>query len=177
MTAIGQTFTSLNTGLNKSQDSFKEQIAKTHKNTSNTVAQIGTNAKDGLSVAMRSITKPAVDSKNFADRFVKSITIAAVTFESYMFDKNPTKIDGVALAEVGKDYAIVTWTTNHYTRNNKVNYGQTLTYGQSAWGEDGEKNHKVKITGLKSGEKYYFEVMSQNKNYAYDAYYSFETQK
>ncbi|MBU1000136.1 fibronectin type III domain-containing protein, partial [Patescibacteria group bacterium] len=163
--------------FNASQDSAKKQIVETHQNTSNTISQIGIKTRDGVSVTLRSVTKPAVNSKNFAERFIKSTTIALVTFESYMFDDTPTKIDNVALEEVGRDYAVVTWKTNHYTNSNKVNYGQSLTYGQSAWGADGEKNHKVSLTGLKPGEKYYFEVMSQNKNYAYDAYYSFETEK
>ena len=51
--------------------------------------------------------------------------------------------------------------------------GTNLQYGQEAWGDDNTKKHIVKITKLKPGEKYFFEVMSQNKNYAYDAYYSF----
>lgn len=175
--SVGQAFVNLNTEVNKGQESTKQQIANTHKSTSNTIAQVWEKTKDGTGMAIRSIQKPAVNSKNFADRLVKSVTIAFTTFESYMFDNAPTKIANVELDEVGKDYVIVSWKTNHYTRNNKVNYGTNLTYGEEAWGEDGTQEHKVRITGLKPGEKYYFEVMSQNKNYAYDAYYSFETKK
>lgn len=162
-------------GFNNSQEMIKREIAQTHHNTSNIILNIGTRARNGFNIALHSVTKPAVESKNFADRLITSTTIAVATFESYMFDSTPTRIDNVALLEVGKDYAVVYWKTNHYTRSNKVNYGQTLTYGQSAWGKDGEKDHTIRITGLKPGAKYYFEVMSQNKNYAYDAYYSFET--
>ncbi len=171
------TLTKLNTHLENTGNTVEKEIAKTHKQTSKTLSNIGTRLSQGSNATLRSILKPAEDSKNFAERVVKSTKIAVATFHSYMFDPSPTKIENVELVEIGKDYAIISWKTNHYTRNNKVNYGQTLTYGQSAWGEDGEKNHQVKITGLKAGKKYYFEVMSQNKNYAYDAYYSFETLK
>ncbi len=174
---ISGVISEVNKELARSQEETKKQIAKTHKNTSDVFSRIVVKAKDGGNVALRSVLHPAEKSKNFAERLISGTIIAMATFQSYMFDNKPTKIEDVALTEIGKDYATVTWKTNHYTRNNKVNYGRTLTYDQSAWGKDGEKNHKVKITNLKPGVKYFFEVMSQNKNYAYDAYYSFETKK
>jgi len=51
----------------------------------------------------------------------------------------------------------------------------TVKYGQEIWADQGDKYHVVKITGLKPGTNYFFEVMSQNKNYAFDAYYTFTT--
>lgn len=174
---ISNGISGINKELERSREQARKQIAKTHKSTSDGLSRIGAKAREGGNAALRSISRPAEESKNFADRLIKSVTIAVVTFESYMFDDKPTRIENVELAEIGKDYAIVTWKTNHYTRNNKVNYGESLTYDKNAWGKDGEKNHRVKITGLKQGKRYFFEVMSQNKNYAYDAYYSFETKK
>lgn len=92
-------------------------------------------------------------------------------------DKNPTRISGVYINEIGKDYIVISWSTNHTTINNKVNYGIDLTYGGEAWSSDYERQHLVKINNLKPDTKYLFEVMSQGNNYVYDAYYSFVTKK
>ncbi|GAG13241.1 unnamed protein product, partial [marine sediment metagenome] len=91
------------------------------------------------------------------------------------FDKEPTRITEVKIAEVGKDYAVIFWRTNHYTRNNKVNYGENRSYGNNVFSEDREREHTAKITNLKPNTKYVFEVMSQNKNYIYDSFHEFTT--
>lgn len=111
----------------------------------------------------------------FIGKVFTGVTFALNSFYAYVFDENPTVIKNVTIAEVGKDYVIITWETNHPTYNNKVNYGTDLTYGNEIFTTDGGRKHTVKITGLKENERYYFEVMSQNRNYAYDAYYSFVT--
>jgi len=48
--------------------------------------------------------------------------------------------------------------------------------GQEAWAEDGKKHNVVHLKNLEPNTWYYFEVMSQAKDYAYDAFYSFEVQ-
>jgi len=101
---------------------------------------------------------------------VKLVSIAEI-----LFDENPTVITKVKVIETGKDYAVISWETNHYTKNNKINYGETLSYGEDVLSQERAKNHEFRITGLKPGTKYFFEVMSQNKNYVYDAYHEFVT--
>jgi hypothetical protein len=98
----------------------------------------------------------------------------ASTFDVW-FNRDPVRIEDVQIAEITKNSVVITWKTNHYTYNNKVNYGTNLSYGQEAYSEDKAKEHKVHLTGLASGTKYVFEVMSQGKNYAYDAHYEFTT--
>ena len=75
------------------------------------------------------------------------------TSQAILFDPAPTKIENVTIEELGADYTVVSWDTNHFTKNNKVNYGTDLKYGQSAWGEDYAKHHTIKLTGLKPGRE------------------------
>lgn len=101
---------------------------------------------------------------------VKLLSIAEI-----LFDKNPTVITNVKVVEVGRDYVVITWETNHYTTNNKVNYGESLSYGQDVLSQERARQHEFKVTGLEANKKYFFEVMSKNKNYVYDAYHEFTT--
>ncbi|MBI2314953.1 hypothetical protein HYU93_02745 [Candidatus Daviesbacteria bacterium] len=162
----------INTTLNNSQKEAGKQIAQTHKNTSDTIKDKSQKISKGISLAFRSFQKPVDDTADFLNR----TKVWFLTFESVVIDANPTTISDVTIDELGKDYAVVSWKTNHYAWG-KVNYGKDLTYGQEVLLTEREKTHAARLTGLKPGEKYYFEVMSQNKNYAYDAYYSFETKK
>jgi len=111
-----------------------------------------------------------VDEQDYRNQKVKLLSIAEI-----LFDKNPTVITGVKVAEVGKDYAVITWETNHYTKNNKVNYGESLSYGQDVLSQERARHHELRISDLKPNTEYFFEVMSQNKNYVYDAFHAFTT--
>ena len=110
-------------------------------------------------------------------RIPRSIVLASTLFSEYAFDSSLTNITDIYVEEVGRDYVVVSWKTNHHTYNNKVNYGETLTYGNEAWGENYTKDHKVKLTHLKPNTHYLFEVMSQGKNYIFDAYYGITTRE
>jgi len=157
----------LTTTLADSQENIKGQITQTFKQTSGKIEK----STKALKLAIRSVEQPAAKSANLIYR----VKVAVLTAQSIIFDPNPTKITAVYIEQIGQDYAVVSWETNHYTQNNKVNYGESLEYGHSFWAEDYAKQHLVKITNLKPQTRYFFEVMSQNKNYVYDAYYSFET--
>lgn len=134
----------------------------------NTIAYLFRSATSAVANA----TSPAVTTLgNFAFRQkVKLLSIAEI-----LFDKNPTVITGVKVAEVGKGYAVITWETNHYTKNNKVNYGESLSYGQDVLSQERARHHELRISDLKPNTEYFFEVMSQNKNYVYDAFHAFTT--
>ncbi len=124
---------------------------------------------EATDLVLREIRKP-VDKTN---GFVEGVRIVYGTAMAVFFDKEPTKISDVTVEEVGDGYAIISFKTNHFAYG-KVNYGETLAYGEEVDLPKREKIHKAKLTGLKKGGKYFFEVMAQNKNYAYDAYYTLE---
>lgn len=115
---------------------------------------------------------PMVDS---AGQFVYRQQVKISSIAEILFDEDPTVISSVKVAEVGRDYVVITWETNHYTKNNKINYGRDLSYGQDVISQERARRHEFKIDGLEPGTKYYFEVMSQNKNYVYNAYHEFST--
>ena len=124
-----------------------------------------------VKTAQQSISQPASEE---ALAFTNRLKIGASTFIAIVFDEEPTRISNVKVAEAGEDYAVITWTTNHYATS-KVNYGTTFDYGSDIQSDERVKEHKIKITGLKSGKKYTYEVMSQGKNYVYDAKHEFTT--
>ena len=68
----------------------------------------------------------------------------------------------------------ITWETNH-PANGKVNYGLTADYGQDVQSDKRITNHEFTVTGLTPNTTYYYEVMSQNRNYVYDANHTFTT--
>lgn len=103
------------------------------------------------------------------------LSYTAVTFPEMVLDNQPTKIYNVKISQVTKTSAVISWKTNQHTFNNKVNYGTDLSYGNDAFAADYQKDHSVKISHLKPGLKYVFEVMSQSKNYVYDSNHEFTT--
>lgn len=143
-------------------------LAYAFRSAVNTIANAGKGMQETiayyLSPAMRTVGQFAYSQQ------VKLLSIAEI-----LFDKNPTVITNVQVAEIGKDYVVITWETNHFTTNNKVNYGETLSYGQDVLSQERARRHEFRITGLEANKKYFFEVMSKNKNYVYDAYHEFTT--
>ena len=164
---LGGAVSNLNHRMTDFENSSRDSIAKNWKQRGIAVKKTAT----ALSLAYRSFQEPAAKGANFFYR----IRVAFDTSEAIVFDPTPTSISNVTIERLEKDYAVISWDTNHFTKNNKVNYGRDLTYGQEVWGEDYTKHHTITLTGLKPESEYFFEAMSQNKNYAYDAYYRFET--
>jgi phosphodiesterase/alkaline phosphatase D-like protein len=82
-------------------------------------------------------------------------------------EQSPRVTKGPNVQDVGPDHAQIAWSTN-------VNSGQIVRYGtdpnhldqmkESKWGGEREKNgdylHKLELTSLKPGTKYYFDVES-----------------
>jgi len=104
------------------------------------------------------------------------LSYTTTSFGEIVLDQEPTKITDVKVAKLNKDSVIITWKTNHLATS-KVNYGETLDYGKDIQSSTKVHDHKMEITGLKPTQKYYYEVMSQNKNYVYDAHHEFITPK
>ena len=155
-----------NSLLVDSQQKLTERIRESNRDASQSLIKVG----QGIKLAAASFKRPLDESADFLER----VNIGANTFSAIVFDPAPTIISDVLIEEIGKDYVVVSWRTNHYAWG-KVNYGKDLMYGEEVILTEREKYHQAKLIGLEPGERYYFEVMSQNKNYVYDAYYSFET--
>ena len=68
----------------------------------------------------------------------------------------------------------ISWQTNHRATT-KVNYGLTREYDQELQDTKKVREHKVILTGLKPDTEYHYEVLSQNKNFVYDADRVFRT--
>lgn len=98
---------------------------------------------------------------------------AIVNF-GYRFINEPTRITDVKVTKLDATSATISWTTNH-PANGKVNYGTSLDYGLDVQSEKRVNRHEFTITDLKPGTTYFYEVMSHNNNYVYDAHHSFTT--
>lgn len=118
---------------------------------------------------IREVKKPVLSTTSFIDR----VKVGADTFIAIVFDNDPTMISEVTIEKVGDNYAIISWKTNHYAWG-KVNYGESLSYGHEVLLPERQKYHVARLEGLEKGKKYFFEVMSHNTNYTYDAFYVLE---
>lgn len=121
--------------------------------------------------ALHSVFAPATKE---LESFAQRVNIASSTFVAILFDQNPTRITDTRVEEVSSTRAIIIWKTNHFATS-KVNYGFSTTYGKEVYSAERVKEHRIVLSDLEPGKTYYFEVMSQNKNYAFDAYYTLTT--
>ncbi len=87
----------------------------------------------------------------------------------------PTRILSVKVDKIESKSAVIVWETNHKTKNNKVNFGTDRQMESHVFADDGGKTHQVTLTNLQPEAEYYFEVMSQGRTYAYDAFHQFTT--
>ena len=146
-------------------DSVEEKIAQTHRATTERIEEI----VRGFNLAFMSIKKPMNETVSFFQRTKTWFS----TFNAIVIDRDPTQISEVVIEEMGRDFVVVSWKTNHPAWG-KVNYGTDLTYGQEVILTERSTYHQAKLINIKANTKYFFEVMSQGKNYVYDAYYGFE---
>lgn len=102
-----------------------------------------------------------------------TVGFAFVKF-GYLFVNEPTKIYDVKVAAISPTSAKVSWQTNH-PATGKVNYGLDETYPFDVQTDKRTTYHEFTLTNLSPGTGYHFEVMSQNKNYVYDANRKFTT--
>jgi len=111
-------------------------------------------------------------------RFIKKQAIIATYVYQMQFDSKPTTISNITIASLAPTTATIQWDTNHLTRSAKVNYGTSNTdpyTGSVIDTDDVSDHHSVTLTGLTPATTYYFEVMNQNGDYVFDAYYSLTT--
>ncbi len=176
-------FQTLASNISAAVFGFFSNVIKTVREVAATTAYSGSKIADSVTQTVRNATTPkkilskqAPQKKEDPFKDIKEkLQITSEDLYVIWIDKEPTRITDVKILETGKDYAVIYWKTNHYTNNNKVNYGETMSYGNHAFAPDQQKEHKLKLTNLQSGKKYVFEVMSQNKNYVYDSFHEFTT--
>lgn len=106
----------------------------------------------------------------------RRLGLATRHFYEDVFDMaTPTYIANLKVATLTPTSALVEWDTNHLTRNTKINYGETTSYGEEVFSDDLSDHHRLEIPNLKPNTTYYFEVMNQNGHYVFDAYYTLTT--
>ncbi|MDO8512701.1 MAG: DUF2341 domain-containing protein [bacterium] len=93
-------------------------------------------------------------------------------------DQLKLAIADVHLSEILNNEATLNWSTNRVTYA-KVNYGESLMYGEEVFINDYQNKQTIKLPNLKPNTKYYFEIIVTDlqKEQAYDAYYSFVTKE
>ncbi len=181
----------------------KELASIVIKTTSNIVAATGSVSKsiirsvgNQIALVSNSVTKTAATSLNATNKELVKLTntinaqftlvsqatnkaltrvqtFLAITGE-YWFNSEPTKILAVDVASTSPTSAVITWQTNQFA-SSAINYGFDTSYGQRAQSDQLVKNHKIEITNLEPNKTYFFEVMSQGKDYVHDSYYTFQT--
>jgi hypothetical protein len=88
-----------------------------------------------------------------------NLNIIPSKYFNISFDVNPSVISSVIATDVGSNSVNITWETDKQS-NSKVNYGTTKSLGFSKSSNDFVWDHRVKLTGLSSDTKYYYEVVS-----------------
>jgi len=86
-----------------------------------------------------------------------------------------TKISNVEATALSPTSVKVSWKTNH-PANGKVNWGHDDgIYKFELQESKRTTEHEFTLTNLQPDTEYHYEVMSQNKNYVYDANRKFKT--
>ncbi len=93
---------------------------------------------------------------------------------AYDFVSEPTTIADVEVEILSPTSAKISWKVNHPSTG-KVNYGLNKTYPFDIQDTKRVTEHEFVLTDLIPDTVYHFEVMSQNKNYVYDANREFRT--
>jgi len=67
------------------------------------------------------------------------------------------------VSEIGHDYIVFSW-TNTVSTEGAVHYGTGSGMGSYHWDSDFSETHSIKVTGLTSSTKYYYELMACDVN-------------
>lgn len=109
--------------------------------------------------------------------FIKTPKIIVKAISDYVFSYfTPMQITNVKVIPLSSTSVEITWQTNHKATT-KVNYGLSREYDQEWQDSSKTKQHTVILRNLKPDTEYHYEVMSQNKNFVYDADRMFRTKQ
>lgn len=152
-------------------DVFQSSVRLVVEVINNTASQIQTIIVKAIgennSQILATFTRPVGEA---VDNFIARLQ---QTYEIWLLDES-TVITNLHVSDAGDDYLVIQWETNHLA-NSKVSYGSDRDYGQDVIIDRPTRQHQVVLANLNPGKKYYFEVMSQGKNYTYDAWHEVET--
>lgn len=175
--AIGDTSIVIGNGVKSLVVGTGNIIGSSISSIGNGMGSIARSTADSASRIQRATTEGATNVAfvigEKAQNVSGGIGLAIIKF-TYNFVPEPTTISDVKVAKSTPTTMTITWTTNH-PATSKVNYGLTPDYGQDVQFTKRVTHHEVTITGLQPNTTYSYEVMSQNKNYVYDANHMFTT--
>lgn len=183
----GNLIAGIASNVGKTTSSIAQNTSKTIGNIASTVTNTTSTVVHNAGLAIANATQNTVKAtKNGIANLAFSIGEktddvshglgTAIIKIGYLFVPEPTKIANVRVAKSTPTSMTITWETNH-PANGKVNYGLTADYGQDVQTDKRITQHEFTVTGLKPNTTYYYEVMSQNRNYVYDANHTFTTPK
>ncbi|MFH1720671.1 MAG: DUF2341 domain-containing protein [Patescibacteria group bacterium] len=140
----------------------------------NILVAIGTNVNNIINGTRNRIANLAFAIGEKTDDVSHSVGTAIIKI-GYIFVPEPTKISNVNAVALSPTAVKITWTTNH-PANGKVNWGyEDGIYKFEDQTDKRTSQHEFVLTNLKSDTEYHYEVMSQNRNYVYDANRKFKT--
>ena len=142
----------------------------------NFVGNVFRYTKETIASGYKTLAQGIKKPKEFMGRYTEWISYSVISFREIVLDKEPTKISNVKVEKLTPTSAVIFWKTNHLS-DSKVNWGETLDYGDTFQKDEKTHEHRIEITNLEPERKYFYEVMSQNKNYVYDANHEFTTPK
>lgn len=149
-------------------------VGKGMSQTVNIITGVGVKLAQNIGATTNIFGPLATDVSNKTSRFVQKISTFEAIASEYWFDREPTKILAVSVEKVTSTSVVIYWKTNDHATS-AVNYGFDTSYGKKVQSDELVQEHRMELTNLEQGKTYFFEVMSQNKNYVYDAYYNFTT--
>ena len=142
--------------------------------TKNILVAIRTNINNAVNGTRNGIANIAFVVGEKTDDISHGVGTAIIKI-GYLFVPEPTKIFNVTAIALSPTLARITWETNH-PANGKVNWG----YDDGIYEFEDQKDkrtskHEFVLENLKPDTEYHYEVMSQNRNYVYDANRKFKT--
>lgn len=140
----------------------------------NTGSAIANATLNGVSSAKNGIANLAFTVGEKTDDISHGFGTAIIKI-GYLFVPEPTKISNVTAVALSPTSVKVSWTTNH-PANGKVNWGyEDGIYEFEDQTDKRTSKHEFILENLKPDTEYHYEVMSQNRNYVYDANRKFKT--
>lgn len=154
--------------------SFRQSFVNFFVNIVHFFGNVGTYIADVARQGKTDLAAVFKAPRDFGGKVGEWIAYSVGSFKEIVLDSSPTQISEVKVDQSTATSMIITWKTNHLATS-KVNYGLSRDYGQDVQSDNRVRDHRVEITGLTPGTRYNYEVMSQGKNYVYDANHEFET--
>ncbi len=139
-----------------------------------TINDIGNYILSVAEYAIQSLVQAFSTNGSVLASIAEWVNYSITSFQEIVLDNKPTQIADVRVISATATTATIYWQTNHLSTS-KVSFGETLDYGVSVQSDEKVHDHYVEISGLTPGTHYYYEVMSQNSEYVYDAHHEFDT--